>query len=103
VKNVSPELRRTVPEVSPVQFPANLGVVGIWPPTRISSLLIGEGRLMTEDDGAIRIGSYSRLCCPAPAFPGQPAVGATLLIKSVPYTVIGVLTEKNRFELRTAG
>ena len=29
-------------------------------------------------------------------FPGQPAVGATLLIKSVPYTVIGVLREKKQ-------
>ena len=29
-------------------------------------------------------------------FSGQPAVGATLLIKSVPYTVIGVLREKKQ-------
>ena len=29
-------------------------------------------------------------------FPGQPALGANLLIKSVPYTVIGVLQEKKQ-------
>src|ERR1700749_2595191 len=42
VKNVSPELRRTVPEVS--QFnSANRGVVGLWPAYQdFRSLLLGE-------------------------------------------------------------
>ena len=29
-------------------------------------------------------------------FPGQPAIGATVLVKSVPYSVIGVLEEKKQ-------
>jgi putative ABC transport system permease protein len=29
-------------------------------------------------------------------FPGQPAIGATVLVKSVPYSVIGVLAEKKQ-------
>src|SRR5215467_10984071 len=50
VKNVSPELRRTIPEVS--QFnSANRGVVGIWPSYQdFRSLKVSEGRLITEED-----------------------------------------------------
>jgi putative ABC transport system permease protein len=29
-------------------------------------------------------------------FPGQPAVGATVLVKSIPYSVVGVLAEKKQ-------
>jgi len=52
---------------------------------------------MTEDDErdsnrVVILGYAAR----RQLFPGQPAVGATLLIKSVPYTVIGVLTEKKQ-------
>jgi putative ABC transport system permease protein len=97
VKNVSPELRRDIPEVS--QFnSANRGVVGMWPSYQdFRSLLILEGRLITGDDEregrrVVVLGSkaYRQL------FPGQPAIGATLLIKSVPYTVVGVLREKKQ-------
>jgi len=97
VKNVSPEMRRTIPEVS--QFnSASRGVVGIWPSYQdFRSLLIDEGRLITEDDErdsnrVVILGFAAR----RQLFPGQPAVGATLLIKSVPYTVIGVLAEKKQ-------
>ena len=50
IKNVSPELRRSIPEVS--QFnSANRGVVGIWPSYQdFRSLLLSEGRLLTDDD-----------------------------------------------------
>jgi putative ABC transport system permease protein len=97
VKNVSPELRRTIPEVSQYNS-ANRGVVGMWPSYQdFRSLLISEGRLITADDEregrrVIVLGSkaYRQL------FPGQPALGANLLIKSVPYTVIGVLQEKKQ-------
>jgi putative ABC transport system permease protein len=97
VKNVSPELRRTIPQVS--QFnSANRGVVGIWPSYQdFRSLLLFEGRLITEDDEkdshrVVILGYAAR----RQLYPGQPAVGATLLIKSVPYTVIGVLEEKKQ-------
>jgi putative ABC transport system permease protein len=97
VKNVSPEMRRSIPEVS--QFnSASRGVVGIWPSYQdFRSLLIDEGRLIAEDDErdshrVVILGFAAR----RQLFPGQPAVGSTLLIKSVPYTVIGVLAEKKQ-------
>jgi len=97
IKNVSPELRRTVPEVS--QFnSSNRGVVGMWPSYQdFRSLKVSEGRLITNDDErdgrrVLVLGSkaYRQL------FPGQPAIGATILVKSVPYSVIGVLQEKKQ-------
>jgi putative ABC transport system permease protein len=97
VKNVSPELRRTVPEVS--QFnSANRGVVGMWPSYQdFRSLKVSEGRLITDDDEregrrVLVLGSkaYRQL------FPGQPGIGATVLVKSVPYAVVGILQEKKQ-------
>ena len=97
VKNVSPELRRTIPEVS--QFnSANRGVVGMWPSYQeFRSLKVSEGRLITGDDEregrrVLVLGSkaYRQL------FPGQPAIGATVLVKSVPYSVVGILQEKKQ-------
>lgn len=97
VKNVSPELRRTIPEVS--QFnSASRGVVGIWRSYQdFRSLLLEEGRLMTDEDDrdsnrVVILGYAAR----RQLFPGQPAVGSTVLIKSVPYTVVGVLAEKKQ-------
>jgi len=97
VKNVSPELRRTIPEVSQYNL-ASRGVVGMWPSYQdFRSLKVSEGRLITDDDEregrrVLVLGSkaYRQL------FPGQPAVGATVLVKSAPYTVVGVLAEKKQ-------
>ncbi len=97
VKNVSPELRRTIPEVSQFNL-ANRGVVGMWPSYQdFRSLKVSEGRLITDDDEregrrVLVLGSkaYRQL------FPGQPAIGATVLVKSVPYSVIGILQEKKQ-------
>jgi putative ABC transport system permease protein len=97
VKNVSPELRRTIPEVSQFNL-ANRGVVGMWPSYQdFRSLKVTEGRLITDDDEregrrVLVLGSkaYRQL------FPGQPAIGATVLVKSVPYSVVGVLAEKKQ-------
>jgi putative ABC transport system permease protein len=97
VKNVSPELRRTIPEVSQYNL-ANRGVVGMWPSYQdFRSLQISEGRLISEDDEregrrVLVLGSkaYRQL------FPGQPAIGASVLVQSVPYLVIGVLQEKKQ-------
>ena len=97
IKNISPELRRTVPEVS--QFnSASRGVVGMWPSYQdFRSLLLSEGRLITDEDEAesrrvVILGDAAR----QQLFSGQPAVGASILIKSVPYTVIGVLKKKDQ-------
>jgi putative ABC transport system permease protein len=97
VRSVSPELRRTVPEVSAFNS-ANRGVVGVWPSyPDFRSLLLEEGRLLTEDDEregrrVVILGSAAR----QQLFHGQPAVGASLLIKSIPYTVVGVLAKKKQ-------
>jgi putative ABC transport system permease protein len=97
IKNVSPELRRTIPEVS--QFnSANRGVVGMWPSYQdFRSLKVTEGRLITDDDEregrrVLVLGSKAN----RQLFPGQPAIGATVLVKSVPYSVVGVLQEKKQ-------
>lgn len=97
VKNVSPELRRSIPEVSPFNS-ASRGVVGLWPSYQdFRSLILSEGRRITDEDErdsnrVVILGWAAR----RQLFPGQPAVGTTLLIKSVPYTVIGVLAEKKQ-------
>ncbi len=97
VKHVSAELRRTLPEVSQYNS-ASRGVVGVWPAYQdFRSLILTEGRLMTEDDSrearrVVVLGYAAN----RQLYPGQPAIGATVLIKSVPYTVIGVLGEKKQ-------
>ena len=97
VKNVSPELRRAVPEVS--QFnSANREVVGMWPAFQnFRSLRLSEGRLISEQDESegrrvVILGDATR----KQLFSGKPALGASLEIKSVPYTVIGVLEKKTQ-------
>src|SRR6202007_2100599 len=50
IKNVSPEWRRTIPEVSQYNL-ASRGVVGMWPSYQdFRSLKVSEGRLITDDD-----------------------------------------------------
>jgi putative ABC transport system permease protein len=97
VRNVSPELRRAVPEVS--QFnSANREVVGMWPAFQnFRSLHLSEGRLITEEDESegrrvVILGDATR----KQLFSGKPAVGANLEIKGVPYTVIGILEKKTQ-------
>jgi len=97
IKTVSPELRREIPEVSQYNS-ANRGVVGMWPSYQdFRSLLLKEGRLITEQDEregrrVVILGDAAR----KQLFSGQPAVGAQLIIKGMPYTVVGVLQEKKQ-------
>jgi putative ABC transport system permease protein len=97
VRKISPELRRTLPEVS--QFnSASRTVTGIWPSFQnFRSLNVEEGRLISEKDEAearrvVVVGFAAR----QQLFSGKPAVGAMLNIQSVPYTVIGVLEKKTQ-------
>jgi len=97
VKSVSPELQRTIPEVS--QFNASSRVVrGVWPAFQeFRSLTLAQGRLLTEEDEAesrrvVVLGSAAR----QQLFSGKPALGAGLAIKGVPYTVIGILAYKKQ-------
>ena len=97
VKTVSPELQRSVTEVSQFNSAARQ-VSGVWPAYQdFRSLILAEGRLMTEDDETearrvVILGSNAA----RQLYPGQPAVGSNLEIARYPYTVIGVLAEKKQ-------
>lgn len=97
VKNVSPELRRTVSEVSRWNA-ASRAVRGVWPDYQnFRSLHVEQGRLMTSDDensGArvVILGAESN----RQLFPGKPSIGETLTIAGYPYTVIGILATKQQ-------
>ncbi|HUN88612.1 MAG TPA: ABC transporter permease, partial [Terriglobales bacterium] len=97
VRAISPELERSIPEVS--QFnSANRQVSGIWPAYQdFRSLILSEGRLMTQDDEdqmnrVVLLGWNAA----KQLFPGQPAVGATVEMAGYPYTVIAVIAEKKQ-------
>ncbi|HUD65380.1 MAG TPA: ABC transporter permease [Candidatus Sulfotelmatobacter sp.] len=97
IKTVSPELRRSVAEVSRYNA-ASRAVRGVWPDyQRFRSLKVQEGRLMTDDDEkegrrVVVLGVESR----DQLFPGQPAIGEILTMNGSPYTVIGVLEKKKQ-------
>ncbi|HEX6803692.1 MAG TPA: ABC transporter permease [Terriglobales bacterium] len=97
VKAVSPELQRTVPEVSPYNSAARQ-ISGVWPAFQdFRSLVLSQGRLITEEDE----NSANRVVilgwnAARQLYPGQPAIGTTLIIARYPYTVIGVLAEKKQ-------
>ncbi len=97
VKTVSPELQRSVPEVSQYNSAARQ-ISGVWPSFQdFRSLILSEGRLMTDDDErdsnrVVLLGWNAA----RQLYPGQAAVGATLIIARYPYTVIGVLAEKKQ-------
>lgn len=94
---VSPELRRSVSEVSSFNQAAR-SVRGVWPEYQsFRSINVGEGRLMNEDDEAhaqrvVLLGSEAA----SQLFPGQPAIGSQLMMNGLPYTVIGVLKKKRQ-------
>ncbi len=97
IKNVSPELRRQVPEVSAFNS-ANRGVVGMWPSYQdFRSLKLESGRLITDEDEregrrVVVLGSAAR----QQLFSGQPAVGSMISIKGIPYAIVGVLEKKKQ-------
>jgi putative ABC transport system permease protein len=97
VKTVSPEIRRTVSEVS--QWNASSRPVrGVWPDyQRFRSLTVDQGRLMSDEDEAngrrvILLGSDSN----RQLFPGKPVIGQKLMVAGYEYTVIGVLAKKKQ-------
>jgi len=97
VKAVSPELQRSVPEVSQFNSAARQ-ISGVWPAFQdFRSIILSEGRLMVEDDerDANRVVILGWNAA-RQLYPGQPAVGATLIIARYPYTVIGVMAEKKQ-------
>lgn len=97
VKTVSPELRRSVSEVSQWNA-ANRPVRGVWPEyQRFRSLTVEQGRLMSpqdEADGArvILLGAEAN----RQLFPGKPVIGQPLMVAGYQYIVIGVLAKKKQ-------
>lgn len=97
IKTVSPELRRSVAEVSRYNA-ASRPVRGVWPEyQRFRSLAVQEGRLMDDGDErearrVVVLGVESR----DQLFSGKPAVGEILMMNGSPYTVIGVLQKKKQ-------
>ncbi len=97
VKTVSPELRRTVSEVSQWNA-ASRAVRGVWPEyQRFRSLEVEQGRLMSAQDEAngervILLGSDAN----RQLYPGKPVIGQTLMVNGYNYTVIGVLKKKKQ-------
>jgi putative ABC transport system permease protein len=97
IKTVSPEIRRTVNQVSRWNA-SNRAVRGVWPEyQRFRSLIVGQGRLMSEDDEAngarvVVLGADSE----RQLFPGKTSIGETIAIAGYPYTVIGVLEKKQQ-------
>jgi putative ABC transport system permease protein len=97
VKAVSPELDRTVSQVSQFNSSARR-VHGIWPAYQdFRSLKVAEGRLMNDDDeNEARRVVILGWNAARQLFPGQPPIGASVEIARYPYTVIGVLEEKKQ-------
>jgi putative ABC transport system permease protein len=97
VSHVSPELQRTVSEVSPWNA-ASRAVRGVWPDYQsFRSLHLEQGRLMSEDDEAqgarvVVLGADSN----RQLFPGKPSLGQPLSIAGYPYIVIGILASKQQ-------
>ncbi len=97
VKTVSPELRRSVPEVSQWNA-ANRPVRGVWPEyQRFRSLTVEQGRLISAQDEAnservILLGADAN----RQLFPGKPVIGEALMVAGYKYTVIGVLKKKKQ-------
>jgi putative ABC transport system permease protein len=94
---VSPELRRSVSEVSQWNA-ASRPIRGVWPEyQRFRSLTVEQGRLMNERDEAdgarvIILGAEAN----RQLFPGKPVIGRPLIVNGYQYTVIGVLAKKKQ-------
>ena len=97
VLHVSPELRRTVSEVS--QWNASSRAVrGVWPEYQsFRSLAVEQGRLFTQEDEdngrrVILLGAEAN----RQLYPGKTVIGETLMVEGYPYKVIGVLEKKKQ-------
>ncbi|HWR36486.1 MAG TPA: ABC transporter permease [Clostridia bacterium] len=105
VQEQSPSCRYVMPELGQGNMPirsnfnnASLIVTGAYPEfSEIRSIDVSEGRWyswqdMEEKRRVAFIGSDVR----KQLFPGRPAVGETIYIADVPYSVIGVMREKEQ-------
>ncbi|NYF80487.1 ABC transporter permease [Granulicella arctica] len=97
IKTVSPEVIRTVSEVSEWNA-SSRPVRGVWPQyQQFRSLTADQGRMMTQEDEdnaerVIILGAESN----RQLFPGKPVIGQPLMVAGYRYTVIGVLQNKKQ-------
>jgi len=95
IQALSPEVRRWLP-VSFGYRSREYGITGIHAPfQRIRNMTVEDGRVLTEEDVRTRrrvaiLGATVK----KELFSGLPAVGRTVKINGVPFTVIGVLKKK---------
>jgi len=102
VLDQSPACRYAIPEIGnqvPLRSRYNSGtllVVGSLPPfAKVRSIDVGEGRFYNDDDQAnvnrvVFLGSDAK----KQLYGSRPAIGETLWIGDIPYTVIGVMRPK---------
>jgi putative ABC transport system permease protein len=94
---VMPELGNTVPLRSRYNT-GDLAVVGSLPPfAEVRSIGIAEGRFYSDDDNdnaqrVAFIGSDSK----TQLFSGRNAIGETIWLSNIPYTIIGVMKSKDQ-------
>ncbi len=104
VKQESPACEEVVPElgkgtqVRSALNSAALLTVGSLPPfADIRSTPVGEGRFYSwEDDAQARRVAFLGSDAKKQLFGGRPAVGQTIHVNSLPFTVIGVMQEKEQ-------
>ncbi|MEO6804258.1 MAG: ABC transporter permease [Granulicella sp.] len=97
IKTVSPEVIRTVSEVSEWNA-ASRPVRGVWPDYQtFRSLTVDQGRLFRAEDESnaervILLGADAN----RQLFPGKKVIGESLMVAGYRYRVIGVLSKKKQ-------
>ncbi|MBI1750372.1 MAG: ABC transporter permease [Acidobacteria bacterium] len=104
VQQESPDCQYVLPElgntaaIRSLHNSANLLVTGSWPPfAELRSVRVGEGRFYSwEDDAQGRHVAFLGSDAKKQLFGTREALGATIWMKDIPYTVIGVMREKTQ-------
>jgi putative ABC transport system permease protein len=104
VQRDSPDCAYVLPELgnmAAIRSPhnnANLLVTGSWPPfADLRSIRLGQGRFYSwEDDAQGRHVAFLGSDAKKQLFGTREALGAIIWIKDIPYSVIGVMREKNQ-------
>ncbi|MBI1738045.1 MAG: ABC transporter permease, partial [Acidobacteria bacterium] len=104
VQRDSPDCAYVLPELgnmAAIRSPhnnANLLVTGSWPPfAELRSIRLGQGRFYSwEDEAQGRHVAFLGSDAKKQLFGTREALGATIWIKDIPYSVIGVMREKNQ-------
>ena len=97
-RDVVPELGRNGLTVRSLYNNASPNVVGSLPPfADMRSVKVGEGRFYNwEDQGEGRRVAFLGSNIKKQLFAGRPALGATIHINNLPFTIIGVMESKDQ-------